>query len=238
MIFKILCTIFCFWNVSGYSQTHFTKFKSPNYKIINIISGSLIEDSTKFDVIEFNSVRKLKDLTINLRQVGEDSSKICIYRNNKLIQTFLLPFMFWNLENECMVADLDRNNEPDIRLTIRRGGASLSGELAYKVYLFNQGNRFKLLCFFDFSHEKEYDINKDGIYEILSCNLVHKRGHNYWVYNAFNFTGKKLKNISKLIDYPLWTKYLFSSRNIIATNISRKERIKEYKELPDEIMIK
>ena len=171
-------------------------------------------------------------------QITEDSSKIIIYRNNQIIQTIFLPFMFWHLENECLVADIDGNNKPDIKLTIQGGGSGLAGELAYKIYLFNQENKFKLLSFFDFSHEKEYDINKDGIFEILSCNHIYKDGHSYWVYNAFNFSNGKLKNISKLLDYPLWTKHLYTSRSVIATNITQKERNKEFKKLPDEIILK
>ena len=238
MTFKLLCTILGFWTLPVYSQTHFTKFKSPNYKTVEIEYGSSIEDSTKLDVIDLNSIKGLKGLKIHMCQITEDSSKIIIYRNNQIIQTIFLPFMFWHLENECLVADIDGNNKPDIKLTIQGGGSGLAGELAYKIYLFNQENKFKLLSFFDFSHEKEYDINKDGIFEILSCNHIYKDGHSYWIYNAFNFSNGKLKNISKLLDYPLWTKHLYTSRSVIATNITQKERNKEFKKLPDEIILK
>jgi hypothetical protein len=114
----LLCTILCFSIVTVYSQSHFTKFKSPNYKTVDIEYGSSIDDSTKFDVIYFNSIKELKGLKIQLREVSMDSCKILIYRNNKLIQTIFLPFMFWHLENECLVADLDGNKKLDIKLTI------------------------------------------------------------------------------------------------------------------------
>lgn len=238
MTFKLYFTLLCLWTATAQSQTHFSKFKSPNYKTADIQYGSRVEDSMKLDIVDVSHIKGLKGIKIHLQQVTMDSSHILIYKDNKLKQTLPLPFMFWHLENECLVADLDGNKKPDIKLTVQGGGSGLAGELAYKIYLFNQGEKFKLLSFFDFSHEKEYDLNKDGIYEILSCNHIYKGGHSYWVYNAFNFMEGKLRNILQQINYPLWTKHLYTSRNVIATNISKKDRNKEYRALPDETLIR
>ncbi len=235
---KLFCALLSVWTVNVYSQTHFTKFKSANYKAAEVQYGSNFKDSLKFDVIDLSRIQGLRDWEIHLREITDDSSKIMVYKNKKLIQTFHLPFMFWYLESECLVADFDNNKKPDLKLTIQGGGAGLAGELAYKIYLFNQGTHFKLLSFIDFSHEKEYDLNKDGVYEIIGCNHVYKDGHSYWVYNAFNFSGSQLKNISRTLNYPLWTKHLYRSREVIATNISKKDRYKEFRALPDETIIK
>jgi hypothetical protein len=233
---KLYFILICLWTATAYSQTHFTKFKSPNYKTVSVQFGSM-EDSSRLDIINVSRIEGMKDLKIHLLQITNDSSEILIYRNNKLIQEIPLPFMFWQLNNECLVADLDNNQKPDIKLMVYGNGAGLASELAYKIYLFNQGTRFKLLSFFDFSHEKEYDLNNDGVYEILSCDHVYKGGHSYWVYNAFDFKGGKLKNISKTFSYPLWTKHLYASRNMIA-DISKKEREKQFRALPGEAVIK
>ena len=146
--------------------------------------------------------------------------------------------MFWHIDNECYIADFDSNKKPDIKLIIYSGGSRLAAEYTTKIYLFNFENKFTLLSFFDFSQEKEYDLNKDGKYEILNCNHVHKDGHNYWDYNAYNFSQGKLKNISKGLQYPLWTRHHYKFRNKIATNISQNDREKEYRVLPDGTIIK
>ena len=238
MTLKLYFSLLCLWAATAQGQTHFSKFKAPNYKTAGIQYRSLLEDSMKLDIVDVSHIKGLMGIKIHLQQVTMDSSKILIYKDNKLKQILPLPFMFWHLENECLVADLDGNNKPDIKLTVPSGGAGLAGELTYKIYLFHQGETFRLLSFFDFSHEKEYDLNKDGIYEILSCNHVYKAGHSYWVYNVFNFSNGKLTNVSKTRNYPLWTKHLYTSRDVIATNISQKDRNKEYKALPDQTVIR
>lgn len=238
MSIKIPCILLCFLGCNVFGQTHFTTFKTPTYKTVQIQSGSSIDDNMKFDVIDFNQIKELKGLAVHLKQLTDDSSQILIYRNKKLIQAITIPIMFWHIDNECQIADLDNNKKPDIKLIIYSGGSGLAAEYATKIYLFNYETKFSLLSFFDFSHEKEYDLNTDGKYEILSCNHVQKDGHSYWVYNAYNFSQGKLKNISKGLQYPLWTRHLYKSRNKIATNISQKDREKEFRILPDETIIK
>jgi len=230
--------IFLFATLVTNSQIHFSKFKSIKYNVVPIQAGSLSDDSTKFDIIDFSKIKNLRDIKIYLRHVKGDSSIILIYKKNKLIQTIGIPFWLWLFENDCYVPDFDNNKKSDIKFTIQGGGAGLAGELAYKIYLFNYGNKFKLLAFFDFSHEKEYDLNNDGVFEILSRNHVFYGGHSYWVYNTFNFLNGRLENNSKKFGYPLWTKDLFKSSDKIATNIPRNVKNKEYCSLPDKTLIK
>jgi len=237
---KTLCIslIFIFATFASNSQIHFSKFKSIKYRTVPIQGGSLLDDSTKFDIIDLSKIPSLDDTKIYLQHVKGDSSNILIYKKNKLVQTIGVPFWFWLIENVCYVADFDNNKKADIKFTVEGDGAGLAGELAHKIYLFNNGNKFNLLTFFDFSHEKEYDLNNDGSFEILSCNHVFFGGHSYWAYNAFSFANGRLKNVSQKIRYPLWTKHLLKSSNIVATNISMNERNKEYRSLPDSTLIK
>ncbi|HEX6192557.1 MAG TPA: hypothetical protein VFZ42_09340 [Chitinophagaceae bacterium] len=136
------------------------------------------------------------------------------------------------------MADIDNNKKPDIKIFGRNTGTGLAANIARKVYLFNEGSRFRLFTFMDFSTENEYDFNGDGVFEILSCDHVSTDKHSYWVYHAFNFSNGKLKNLSRSFDYPLWTRHLFATDRVVARNISRKDRTKEYIELPTETIIK
>jgi len=233
-----LILLFALVTIETYTQVHFTKYKPAKYKTVAIQGGSLLADSTLFDVIDLNKIPTLDGIKIYLKHIKDDSSVMLIYKKSKLVQTIAFPFWFWLIENDCFVADLDNNKKADIKLTIEGGGSGLAGELAHKIYLFNYGSKFKVLTFFDYSHEKEYDLNNDGVFEILSCNHVFNGGHSYWVYNAFNFVNGRLKNVSKMLGYPLWTKHLNNSSNIVATNISKKDRIKEYRGLPENVIIK
>ena len=95
----------------------------------------------------------------------------------------------------------------------------------------------RVISFYDFSYEDESDLNSDGIFEILSLNHVFKDNHSYWVYNAFNFIGMVLKNVSKEFKYPLWTRHLYRTDRVIAKEITYSDRLKEYREQPDEFVI-
>jgi hypothetical protein len=133
-----LLLLFIFETFVTNSQIHFTKFKSAKYRTVPIQAGSLQDDSTVFDVIDFNKVSKLKETKIYLRHSKGDSSSILIYQKKKLIQTITLPFGFWLIDyDDCFVAGLDNNKKRDIKLIIEGGGSGLAGELSHKIYLFN-----------------------------------------------------------------------------------------------------
>jgi hypothetical protein len=226
--------IFC-CTISAHGQVHFTKFKSIEYKKIQITHETEFPDTINLSAIDLTRVRGLKDFKIQLKEIkNTDSSVIIISKAGKFFQELSLPYPIWHLDYWAYAADINNDGKQDLKFFIYGTGNGLAGLLSTKVYLFNMGSRFRLVSFLDFADEKEYDINKDGSYEILSCEHIGKDGHSYWVYNAFSFKNKGLVNISKTINYPLWTKHLYKTYRVVAKNISFKDRMKEYLHFPNE----
>ena len=230
----ILCTI-CGLVVR--CQVHFTKFKAIKYCEVFFV-GYPNQNFGDIYVADLDNVSGLKGVKVQVHNISGDSSQVSVFRNGKLFQRFDLPFVILHFDERCRVADIDNNKKPDIKIFGRNTGTGLAANYTRKVYLFNEGTRFKLFAFFDFSTENEYDINGDGMFEILSCDHVSTGKHSYWVYHAFNFSNGKLKNLSRSVDYPLWTRHLNKSDRVVATDISRKDRNKEYIELPAETIIR
>jgi hypothetical protein len=63
------------------------------------------------------------------------------------------------------------------------GGNGMAALLNYKVFLISQQSKYRVMSFMDFSSEKEYDLNGDGLPEIIGCSVPPIiTDHNYWVY--------------------------------------------------------
>jgi hypothetical protein len=238
MPLKLFCIVLCFVAFPAHSQTHFTKYRPIDYRNIQMSQGTDLKDTTRLCLLDLTRSAGFKDMRIELREIKDtDSSTILIYRKGKLSQKISIPYPLWHLDPEARVADINGDGRADLKLFIYGTGNGLAAMLSTKVYLFNVGDKFRLVSFFDFAAEKEYDLNGDGKYEILSCNHVYKGEHSYWVYNAYNFTSGNLVNISKLYKYPLWTKHLYKTDRVIAKEIALKDRLKEYRLLPDDILL-
>lgn len=235
----------------SYGQTHFSLHTPIKYYKVKIIKSiETIEDPFEEDnlttshigIIDLSGYTPLKNIKIKLQykiKDGNDSCDILIYKGNKLLQKIVQLNPLWKLDDFAYLADIDGNKLPDIKFFIHNIASGLSADLSTKVYLFNMGDSFKKISFFDYANEPEYDLNKNGNYEILSRNhLYHKDGHSYWIYNAYNFSEKKLVNVSKQYNYPLWTKHLNRTDTVVAKHMSYEERSKEYKALPDSLDIR
>lgn len=207
------------------AQTYFNRFKPANYQMVPIQQRSHPIDSARLNYVEFKKIKGLENIRILIKPQGYDSTLLSIYKYNRCIKKVAFPFPLGvgSLEDRCEVADLDNNQKPDVKLTIWGGGTGMAIQLSHKVYIFNFGDRFRVVSFFDFSNEREYDMDGDSVFEILSQNYVYYKGHSYWVYNAFDFRNGRLQNVSQKFDYPLWTRLLFRSDTTIAGKYQKEK---------------
>lgn len=228
---KLLLSLLFFTAIAG-AQTHFTKFTAAKY--IQVQIRITHEDSLRICQIDLSKYSGKEKISIELQEIKDsDSSRVLIFHAKKLHQTIYIDTPIWFLLDVALLSDLNGDGRYDIKLNFFGTGNGLAGLAATKLYMYSNGDEFRAFTFLDFSSEKEYDFNNDGQYEILGCNHVYKDEHSYWVYNAYDFIGNKMINISEKIGYPLWTKHLMRTNRVVAGNVSPADRIRELKPLPD-----
>ena len=134
---------------------------------------------------------------------------------------YLLPE---SLTQPVRVADLDGDGLPDLKLVINAvGGGGVRG-LVRLVYLFGRpGGGFAKVSFLSFHDGPERDFDGDGNYEMVVRELVSYRGHSYWSFNVFRYSGGQLVNVSPRYGYPVLIPFLNKPSYQVSTNISRRE---------------
>lgn len=223
----------------GFTQKHFTDFKSINYQKVLIKKPQNNGDSLLVANADFKKINGLKNYQISIKRNNDpDKTNILILKGNTILKNILVESPYWTINDTIKIADIDGNGLIDVKLSFYNNGNGLAASLSRKVYLFNQQNTFKSIQFFDFAEDNEFDFNNDDNYEILSCNHIYKNNHSYWVYNIYNFSNNKLINVSKQFNYPLLTKHLYRTNKIIAKEFNFGERLKELRPLPNDYGIK
>lgn len=232
----------CFLFTSGviFSQTIFTQSKPVAYTKTKI---ETIKDSTiKNKLVQIN-LKGQKGFAIDMIQIIEqvartEESVIFFYKENKIVQKVLVPFSTKQLIPTAEIFDLNNDGIPDIKFRINTVGKSTDALLNYKVFLISQQSKYRVLSFVDFSSEKEYDINGDGVPEIIGCSTTNYNGKNYWVFNLYNWVNNTLKSVSKEFNYPFWTLVANKTHQVIAKNIPADIRLSTLRTFPNEYFVK
>ncbi len=214
---------------------HFSKYKAIKYQEVPWQD----EDSENQWLFDFKNISSLADIKVKIVSNDDDSTSISLMRKGILIKTLKITSSRWFVPAFAYVADINADGKKDIKIIFNGGGNGIAGELFYKIFLFNTGNSFDLISFFDFHEEPERDLDGDGVYEILGCDhIFHSDGHSYWIYNSYNYKKGQLVSSSAKFGYPLWTKHLFTTNKVVAKKISYKERMKRWRKLPDGYLAK
>jgi len=223
-----------------FSQTLFTKSKPIVYTKTTITT--IKDTSVKLKVIKID-LKAQKGFNIDSVVVMEQKARLeesvmLFYKDNKVVQKIIVPFWIKNVIPIAEFADFNKDGIPDIKfriLTLEKGNTAL---LNYKVFLMSQQSKYRVMSFVDFSSEKEYDINGDGIPEIIGCSTTNYNGQNYWVFNLYNWVNNTLKSVSKEYDYPLWTVVDKKTNKAIAKDIPADIRLSTLRAFPNEYLVK
>jgi len=236
-----------FLALSGYGQP---KKENPSFffaahqpltyqkaKITQLIDTTI---ENKLLQIQVKGIKGLAIDQIHLQELERttEASQIILYQQNKVLQKLQVPFWFRHILPAAEIADFNGDGIPDIKFRIYTGGNGSAALLNYKVFLMSQQNKYRVFSFVDFSAEKEYDFNKDGIAEILGCASTNYNGHNYWVYNVYNWKNGALVMVSKDFGYPLWTKVDFKTNKMIAKEIPDDIRLTTLRSFPMEYFVR
>lgn len=224
----------------AHSQTFFSKSKPITYTKTTI--ATIKDTSVKLKVIKID-LKAQKGFNIDSVVVVEqkarlEESVIHFYKDSKVVQKVLVPFWIKNIIPIAEFADFNKDGMPDIKFRIRTLEKGTTALLNYKVFLMSQQSKYKVMSFVDFSAEKEYDINGDGIAEIIGCSTTNFNGQNYWVYNLYNWVNGSLKSVSKDYDYPIWTLVDKKTNKVLAKDIPADARLSTLRAFPNEYYAK
>lgn len=223
-----------------FSQTIFTKSKPIVYTKTNITT--IKDTSVKLKVIKID-LKAQKGFNIDSVVVMEQKARLeesvmIFYKDSKVVQKILVPFWIKNVIPIAEFADFNKDGIPDIKFRIRTPEKGNTALLNYKVFLMSQQSKYRVMSFVDFSSEKEYDINGDGIPEIIGCSTTNYNGQNYWIFNLYNWVNNTLKSVSKDYDYPLWTVVDKKTNKVIAKDIPADIRLSTLRAFPNEYFVK
>lgn len=225
---------------TAYAQSLFNKSKPIAYTKTTITT--IKDTSVKLKVIKID-LKAQKGFNIDSVVVVEQKARLeesvmHFYKDSKLVQKVLVPYWIKHIIPIAEFADFNKDGIPDIKFRIRTLEKGTTALLNYKVFLMSQQSKYKVMSFVDFSSEKEYDLNGDGIAEIIGCSTTNFNGKNYWVYNIYNWVNGSLKSVSKDYDYPIWTLVDNKTNKVIAKDIPADARLSTLRAFPNEYYAK
>jgi hypothetical protein len=177
---------------------------------------------------------------------ADDSAKsvLRLYRNKKYIQKFMVPGSDMeglmdtvDMDDIVRIADINGDSLADVKIFIPneiRCGAY--NNYANVVYLFQDTTgKFTKIKYYDafksesdtngddINNRPERDFDGDGNYEIITQTFQGYKGHNYWVYNLYNYKNGKLVNVNDKADYPIMVQLLNRTNFSITNKLSRQQ---------------
>lgn len=223
-------------------QYLFKKDKSINYQKVKIAEIKDTAVKGKGVQIVLNGIKGM-GMSLNKIQILEqegktESSQILFFKEDKISQKLFVPYWVRHILPTADIADFNGDGIPDIKFRMYTGGNGSAALLNYKVFLISQQSKYRVFSFVDFSSEKEYDFNNDGIAEIIGCTTTNYKGHNYWVYNLYNWKNGALAMVSKEYGYPVWTRVDNKTNKLIATDIPDDIRMTTLRSFPTEYFVR
>ena len=132
----------------------------------------------------------------------ENVCRFTIYQGERLL--YAEVFDEWFRHSNTYIADLDNNGLDDVvKARIRSTSELVDGHelLIFSQYEPGKFARFNLPAE-RFSPENVFDMDGDQHREILSCDLVEYKQHNYWLYHLWHLDGNRLVCVDKAFDFP------------------------------------
>jgi len=205
----------------------------PSAKKPSVIRYDKLPVSRSGDTLRFCS----DDLQVSLIDVKEKGIKVISKTDSGLIQHFSeLTVGIESCPDTAFAADLNHDGRLDFKILFNFQGASpLASKVKRKMYLFSAPDgSYSKVSFFDFSMEPETDFNADHRYEIVAKDLIRFRNHSYWKYELFEYSDKKLRNVSLRHGYPKLVPYRNKPTNKPLSNLTEADPRKLISKQPRE----
>jgi hypothetical protein len=235
----IIILTLSFFSLTSNGQYPFEKYSAINYKTYADWVKWDKEDRVHETLLIPNFYQNGDSLIVQLTSFGlfTDSSFIRLYRNNSLIQKIFEPCSLQGIEkgNTLMIADINGDSLPDIKLIASLPYCGISGLARRVVYLFQKNDTsFTKISFTDmfllnenWVSRPERDFDNDNNYEIITMTLNNFKNHNYWTFNLYDYKDENIICVNDKFDYPIMIQYLFNDNYTVTDKIS-KEKMKDF----------
>lgn len=215
--------LFLYLTTPASAQYPFEKFKKINFKNILFKSDSISSETFRYSA-------QVNQYSVVLQEInGREGTGISIYKSGKLLQEFTedIGMLKIVLAEDLQAGDINGDGYQDIKIRMYNNGSGLAGSYETKIYLFGSSTGFTKLSFMDYFSFTEVDLDGDGNYEIIGCNLVNYKNHNYWTFDLYNYVAGKFLNVGCKYQYPIMIQYLNRDNYEITRKISRA-KMKEF----------
>jgi len=145
--------------------------------------------------------------------LANNGTGVMMKEGSKLMgnKSFKFVSLLEDLPKTIEAADIDGDNSYDYIIRLKNNiGSSFGKQVHTTLYMFRKPNLFSyqghaVVSFFAW---KEYDINKDGKYEIPSMDLVGIQQESMFALNMFQFKNNTFENVGgEKEKYPMFYKY-------------------------------
>lgn len=252
---RTLFTIFIVTFLTGktFGQYPFEKFPAIKYKEIKdwkIYDKSEKEKKVHYTVTIPGFYKNYDTVTIQITELTDNDSVsfIRVYRNKNQVQKIIEPFGIGGgvsyliaPEPQAIYSeDINGDSLEDLKIIIPGNGCCGAYNFYLQViYLFQRTDgTFTQISFsdlmMDYTLRPERDFDGDGNYEIITQTFQNFNGHNYWLFNLYNFKGDSLINVNYKDNYPIMTQLLYRDNFEITDKITKEKMKTLEKKLPDD----
>jgi len=146
--------------------------------------------------------REHTPVSFDLVQMGEDGDHLAIKVDGEF--KYVEKKGFYPKYHNSMVADIDKNGLDDLLFEYWPGTQGLGLGCGIAVYFQQKNGDFKkfIVPAERFSPNDIFDIDGDGIFEIVTAQLGKYREHNYWLYCCWRVRPHGIMNADAEFDFP------------------------------------
>ena len=134
---------------------------------------------------------------------------------------------------------LNEDDKPDYVIAALSGGCGLACEINDVAFVLSKGDSYsitRIVCW-AFDNADFVDLNKDGRAQIIITSFVggekgkDGKGHNYWVFNIFQFKGTQIVSGNALDHrFPCWVLYKFKPNHQNTDQLTPEQRMRCWRE--------
>lgn len=194
-------------SLCGYSQSFLNRYPAIHYTSFPL--KPLIESDSAHPsyIVEIGSLghEDKYAYSITLRpDAVKEITWITIKKNGHTLQKIEEPTGLNGYRiDSAYVADINGDGLADVKFMIPMQANKTNRINRTEVYLFQHPKHgFTKISFGDVNGRRERDMDRDKNYEIITRALRSYKGHNYWIFNVYQYTNGDLLNVSKKYGYP------------------------------------
>lgn len=208
--------------------------------IANVVSGvpsdynALSERERKVQEKRHIKPWEYTPFSYELVQMGGASDQLAIRIEGKV--KYIEKKRYYPYYSQHIVADIDGNRLADLIFKYWPGSQGLGLGCGIVVYLQRENGNFEKLTLpaERFSPEDIFDIDGDGVFEIVTAELVKYQEHNYWLYRCWHIKDYKITNVDSKFEFPKAIWFTFKPNQKLVDNQTARKIASEIRDAEPE----